>query len=82
VFAPTVEVTTLEALPPKSEVPPSAAPDVSFASNVTVTGADSAFAAPAEIPTSEALMTKIDVARDNNLDFLRFIPVPFSIFWI
>ena len=53
---------------------------MSFASNVTVTGADDALAAVADRPTIEEPMTKRDVAIDKTLDFLRFIPVPFSMF--
>jgi hypothetical protein len=80
VLSPTVEVTTLEALSPKSALPPSEAPDESLLSNVTVTGAEAALAAVADRPMIEELMTKRDVASDKTLDFLRFIPVPFSMF--
>jgi len=50
-------------------------------SKVTVTGADAALAAVADRPMIEELMTRRDVASDNTLDFLRFIPVPFSMYW-
>jgi hypothetical protein len=45
-------------------------------------GVDAGAALAADTPTIEDPITSKDVAKDNNLDFLRFIPVPFSIFWI
>jgi len=45
-------------------------------------GVDVDAALAAEMPTAEDAITSNDVAKDNNLDFLRFIPVPFSMYWV